>query len=109
MKTSSARLCLVAGLAVLAIAGLGCGAGGAPRPGAETSDDRDRLEVACEVALIRLEKLIAERSDEHDFPAPRLLEARELYALGRELYLEREYDLALEFLEDGITLVDKKS
>ena len=45
------------------------------------------------------------RSQEDNFPTAVLAEANELHQIGKELYLEREYALALEFIEQGIQLV----
>jgi len=72
----------------------------------ENVDEQDRLELACEFAIVHLEELIANRSQEDDFPTAVLAEATELHKIGKELYLEREYALALEFIEQGIQLVE---
>jgi hypothetical protein len=85
----------------------GCGSGGVPEPATGFSDELDDLEVACELALLELEQLIVKRSQQPDFPAALLIEARELHQLGQELYLEREYALAMEIIEEGIALVEE--
>ena len=88
------------------LAQMGCSPqGGSSGPALESTDEQDRLELACEVAIIHLEELIANRSQEDDFPTAILAEANELHQIGKELYLEREYALALEFIEEGIHLI----
>ena len=85
---------------------MGCSPrGGNSEPALESIDEQDRLELACEVAIIHLEELIVNRSQEDDFNTAILAEATELHQIGKELYLEREYALALEFIEAGIPLV----
>lgn len=96
-------------MALLFLVGLtqmGCSPrGGSSEPALESADELNRLELACEVAIIHLEELIANRSQEDNFPTAILAEASELHQIGKELYLEREYALALEFIEEGIHLV----
>jgi hypothetical protein len=85
------------------------GCASAPAPDALTVfDDRTAEETACEVALLKLEKLLEARATQRSFSVPALLEARELHRIGRELYLEREYALALELIEEGIQLVEEQ-
>ena len=113
MKT--ARSSPVQGCVVLALAtGLillnlwGC----ATAPSGETTvtdpTDRTPTEVACEVALLKLSGLIENHSGQNTVASGALAEAIELYRLGRQLYLEREYDLALELAEEGIELLEEK-
>ncbi|UCG52115.1 MAG: hypothetical protein JSW58_00755 [Candidatus Latescibacterota bacterium] len=71
--------------------------------------DRDPLEVSCELALVRLESLIASRSADKSFAPAVLIEAKELHRMGTELYLERQYALALELIEEGILLLEEES
>ena len=94
-------LLLLAGLAQMGCSPRTCDSGQA----VESIDEQDRLELACELAIIHLEELIANRSKEDNFPTAVLAEANELHEIGKELYLEREYALALEFIEQGIQLV----
>lgn len=84
----------------------GCASNRTPGPSSEVMVD---YRVSCEIALARLERLIGQRSRQDGFPEARLLEATELQTLGRELYLEREYALALEMIEEGIKLLEEKS
>lgn len=97
---------------VLTIAGLvlaGCASDGPPGPNTANAGERGDLEMTCEMALVQLAELIAKRSSQPDFPTAVLAEARELHSLGKELYLEREYELALTFIEEGLGLVDEES
>lgn len=89
---------------------LGCASNPAPSESTpEVSIDPDRFELTCELALLRLEQLIEQRSADPNFPKAVLIEATELHRLGKELYLEREYVLALEIIEEGISLVEEES
>jgi hypothetical protein len=65
----------------------------------------DVFELSCERALVHLHQLIEKRSSDDQFPLAKLIEAREYHQMGRELYLQREYVLALEIIEEGIKLV----
>lgn len=99
------------GTIVLILAGLstGCASSGGTPKTVEPGADRDRYEASCDLALTELERLIARRSADDDFPGADLVEAQELYRAGRELYLEREYALALEVIEEGIQLLKEPS
>lgn len=66
------------------------------------------FEVSCELALIQLQQLIEEILHDSSFPAATLAEALELRQLGTALYLERDYELALEILEEGISLLEDR-
>jgi hypothetical protein len=97
---------------ILVLSGLAlaaCASSRAPGPAFEVAGDADRDRLACESALLRLERLILQRSSEDRFSAAALLEATELQQLGQELYLEGEYALALEMIEEGIQLLEEKS
>ena len=87
---------------------LGCG----PPPAHDNvpvdPPERDQAEIACEMALLELESLIEEKSAEKDVSAAVLAEAQELFRLGRELYLEREYELALEMVEEAIDILKER-
>ena len=110
MTCSVARTGLI--IAVVVASGFalgGCSPQHASQPdtGLMTEAGRDR--VSCEVELLRLARLIQHRSSQARFSEVALLEARELHQLGRELYLEGEYTLALEMIEQGIRLLEEKS
>lgn len=91
-----AALCLVAA----------CAPPGPASLGGESEGPRDADVIACEGALLALERLIDERSSWAGFPSTVLFEARELHHMGKQLYLEREYSLALEMIEEGIRLIE---
>jgi lipoprotein NlpI len=84
----------------------GCVSQQSGEPSFTNMEDEDQTEFACEVALIRLRQLIERRTSEKDFPTAVLLEASELYDLGKELYLEWEYRLALELIEEAIEMLE---
>lgn len=83
--------------------------GDAPKPTTNRLADTDPLRVSCELGLVRLQSLIAKRSTEEGHSVAALVEARELHHMGKELYLEGEYKLALQLIEDGIELVEEES
>ncbi len=90
---------------IIASALWGCASTRIPEPASEI--DRDHFEVTCEIALLRLERLIEMRAAQKTFPLAMLLEAKELQKIGKQLYLEREYALALELIGQGIELVEE--
>jgi hypothetical protein len=55
------------------------------------------------MALLELERLIEDKK--RGVSAAALAEAQELFRVGRELYLEREYELALELVEEAINIL----
>lgn len=99
----STSLALLIGLALW-----GCGSLHSGEPSSLDSQYRD-LEVTCELALMRLQKSIDRRTSQAGFSPVALLEARELHRIGTQLYLEGEYILALEMLEEGIHLLEEES
>jgi lipoprotein NlpI len=96
-------LVLVAGCIVW-----GCSANRPDQAVSAGIDDTDQTEIACEIALLRLEQLIQTRSSQENFPAAILFEANELYRIGMELYLEGEYGLSLELVEEAIKLLEEE-
>ena len=68
-------------------------------------DDRALTELACERELVFLDSLISERDSHPDFSRPRLAEARGLWDSAIELYLEQEFELALELIAEAINLL----
>jgi len=63
------------------------------------------MEIACEMALLQLERLIEAKSRSGGVSAAMLAEAREVFRLGSELYLEREFELALEMVDEAIDML----
>lgn len=94
-------------IALIALASLGCSS---PRQAIDVPsfapDDEWRLEETCERELLRLHALIEKRTGQRSFSRSVIIEAEELLELSEELYLEREYALALRFIEDGIRLLE---
>lgn len=76
-----------------------------PDPTTTTPRDRDPTEVACEIALVKLEERID--TSENRIGAAALAEARELYRSAKLLYLEREYGLALELIDEAMELLEE--
>jgi hypothetical protein len=91
---------------VVALVLLGCGS----PPAHDKGDlpESGQIEIACEMALLQLESLIERKSNEGGVSPAVLAEAREIFRLGRELYLEREYDLALEMVEEAIAMLKER-
>jgi hypothetical protein len=109
MRTSRDATFVSLILAVVVAWGVvGCASQGTRDTTSLESGERDTGGVACEMALVHLATLIDKRSGEAGFPPAKLIEARELHAVGRQLYLEREYELALELIEQAIDLLEEK-
>ena len=66
------------------------------------------IEEPSALALLEPERLIEEKSTKKDVSAAVQAEAQELFRLGRELYLEREYELALEMVEEAIAMLKER-
>jgi hypothetical protein len=86
----------------------GCGPPAAGNGISSGPTDRDQIEIACEMALLQLERLIEERSRLGGVSVAMLAEAREVLRLGKELYLEREYELALEMVDEAIGMLKER-
>jgi hypothetical protein len=106
-RTISHRGALLLLLATVIIGG--CGPKRSAPNLSEDSLGGDIFELSCERALVHLYQLIEKRSSEEQFPPAKLIEAREYHQMGKELYLKREYELALEIIEAGIKLVQDDS
>ena len=63
------------------------------------------LEIECERELLYLEELLDSRRGDHDFPVAVLAEAYELKQSAAELFLDEEYRLALELIDEAIALL----
>ena len=63
------------------------------------------LEIECERELLYLEELLDSRRGDHDFPVAALAEAYELKQSAAELFLDEEYRLALELIDEAIALL----
>ena len=110
--TAADASCIRALTALVLLAGVGCAAASmgcvsGSNTDAPTADlDRNPNELTCELALLHFEQLIDARSSEEAFSPAALIEAREIYQISRQLYLEREYQLALQLIEEGMLLVE---
>ena len=100
---------IIAALAATGFTLTGCSHKHAGQSVSGVVTEADRDQVSCEVGLLRLARLIQQRSSQARFSEVALLEARELHQLGRELYLEGEYALAREMIEEGIRLLEEQS
>jgi hypothetical protein len=106
MKISSSRCRGPTAAAVFVVLVVtGCASQGAGDSAVESPLEREPLEVACEVALIELKALIDERAADAAFSRAALGEAMALYQVGTEFYLEGEYDLALELIEQAFDVL----
>ena len=97
------------GLAVLLLVTIVAGSLGCSHAGSSAESgqvDRHPDEISCEMGLLRLERLIEERAADGDVMQSVIVEAREIYEMSRELYLQREYILALDLIEEGIQLFE---
>jgi len=63
------------------------------------------LALACERAIARLDSLLAESKDDPH----KLIEVRELRKAAADLYLDGEYGLALEFVDEALSILGKGS
>ena len=89
----------------MAITFCACASQPAADPTTKSPQEQDPTEVACEIALVELEHKI-ERS-QGNVGVAALAEARELYRFARRLYLEREYELALELIDEALELLEE--
>jgi len=98
-----------AAVAALVAAGALNLAGCSPR--ADSSDSRPSstqkspLETECERELLYLDGLIESRGSSRNFPAAALAEAIELRQAAVELMLVEDYELALELIDEAISLL----
>ena len=90
---------------------LGCSQGGRPpalgEPGID--DDSNGLAFACERALEHLDSLLARSELDPTTTPDRLIEAKELRRSATDLFLDGEYELALEFVDEAISILGKSS
>ena len=83
-----------------------CGPRVSDTPGADvTLADPGLLEMECERALQHLASLITLRSGEGAFPRHRIIEASALHDTASELYAEGEFQIALELIDEAVTLL----
>ncbi len=85
-----------------------CGPGASNSPPGESIDSAGAsvaLELECEQELVRLDQLIARRSEDTTLPSHRLIEARVLRDAAAELCLDAHFQLALELIADATGLL----
>jgi hypothetical protein len=85
-----------------------CSPRGSANSAAGTAEESG-LATECSSQLIYLANLIEVKEIERDFPASALIEAKELYELGEELYLKRDFRLALDLIEEALQLLQETS
>ncbi len=96
----------IAALLFLAVAIAQCAPKNAPETSFDDEWEERYLEVTCEKNLSYLDRLIQERSVSERIPAALIVEAKEIFRLAESLYLEKEYILALELIDDAIKMLD---
>jgi hypothetical protein len=76
-------------------------------PGSQDPQDSMLLETTCEDNLQYLGKIIKELSAKTGTPDARLVEATEIYRLAESLYLQREFILASELIEEAVNRLEE--
>ncbi|MCH7548521.1 MAG: hypothetical protein IH969_03120 [Candidatus Krumholzibacteriota bacterium] len=94
------RRAITSALALCALAA--CGPGVSENVSVETG-----FELECEHELIRLDGLIALRSNDVTFPEYQLIEARALRAAAADLCFESQFNLALELIDEAAVILGK--
>ena len=61
--------------------------------------------LACERELVFVDTILARCDSDPSFPRGRLAEAKELRNMAVELYLERDFVLALELLAEAVSIL----
>ncbi len=69
--------------------------------------DEHLLEATCEENLSYLGSIIEDRLAVKKSPTYQLLEAQEIFRLAQTLYLQKEYSLAIELIENAIEILEK--
>lgn len=100
------RRCATSAIAI-AIATIVLGCSQAREAGRADEDGSDGLALACERAIAHLDSLILESQHSPTVKTGALVEARALRGTAAELYLDGEYELALEFIDEAITILGK--
>ncbi len=96
MAAFAAALCLLAA----------CGPRVSEVPSADVPlADPGLLEMECERALQHLAGMITLRSGDATFPRERIIEASALHDTASELYAEGEFQIALELIDEAVTLL----
>ncbi len=80
-----------------------------PSSYAITAEPAEDLALECEIELQRLDALIKTRERSTGFSRATLLEAKEIRRSALELYVSTEYALALELIDEAVTLLGEGS
>jgi hypothetical protein len=72
-------------------------------------EDRDNIESACQSQLTYLNAMIANYFPYDETTRLNLIEAKELYNISEELYLRKDYSLALELIDKAIKIIEESS
>jgi hypothetical protein len=78
-------------------------------PGFVDTEDAVFLEAACENNLQYLEKIIKEFEAKNGTSDALLIEATEIFRMAESLYLQREFKLASDWIEDAIRMLEEPS
>jgi hypothetical protein len=111
MDKRARLLCVAVTAAVLAVtaAGNGCSPKNDSSGDAVSYLQKSPLEKECERELLRLDGLIESHGESPGNSAADVAEAVELRRIAVELFLEEQYDLALELIEEAIALLAPRS
>lgn len=87
-----------------------CASNGVKRVADDQAGDVSALiEQACEAQLHHLSSLLSTLERTVPDSDPTLIECKEIYALSEELYLKREFSLALSLIDDAMALLEKSA
>lgn len=87
-----------------------CASNGAQRVADDRAGDVSALiEQECEAQLLHLSSLLAALERTAPDSDPTIIECKEIYALSEELYLKKEYSLALSLIDDALSLIEKSA
>jgi hypothetical protein len=94
-------------VAVALVCGPGCSARTAsPRVAATELESNRTLMVECEREFLYLGSLIETKRRDRDFPAVVLAEVIALRRAAGELFFDGEYELALELIDEAVSLLE---
>ena len=94
-------------LGCIAAAIAGCTHSNTTPPGSLNATDTSLIEAACEDNLLYLGTVIKELSAKKGPADARLVEAMEIYRLAESLYLQKQFELASELIEDAISILEE--
>jgi hypothetical protein len=110
MKDASNLPRLLWSLALLVcILPAGCTHSNGDPPDTPDAADAGLLEAACESNLRYLAAMIKEFEADMESSDALLIEAKEIYRMAESLYLQKEFKLASELIEDAIAILEEPS